>query len=379
MTTAFVHDWLTGMRGGEKVLEAACELFPEAEIHTLIHRPEALSPLINSRRVHASWLDSVPGAHKYYRYLLPLMPMAIRSFDLGGSDLVISFSHCVAKGVRITPRPGRRRPLHICYCHTPMRYIYDQFHAYFEDGSRGWIKKGAGWLRPYLMRWDKESSRGVDLFVANSENVRRRIAKAYGRDAAVIYPAVDTDFFRLPQLADSAPSPAPYHLIAGALVPYKRVDLAIAACRKLNARLKVVGVGTEEKRLRKLAAGARVEFLGWQNAADLRRLYQGCETLLFPQEEDFGISAVEAMACGKPVIAYKGGGALETVKEGATGVFFPAQTAESLAEAMARSRRIRFDPAAIRAHTLQFDTKRFKSQFSRFVEEARQKHARIAA
>lgn len=372
---ALVHDWLTGMRGGEKVLEAALELFPQAEIYTLLHRADRVSDLINSRRIHVSWLNSLPGVSHYYRYLLPLMPWAIEGFDLGDCDLVLSFNHCVAKGVRLTPRPGRRPPLHICYCHTPMRYVYDQFQDYFADGSRGWLRFGAGLLRPALMRWDKKSSRGVSAFVANSENVRQRIRKAYGRDAAVIYPTVDTEFFR------PSPTPrsgAPYYLIAGALVPYKRVDLAIAACKKLGVALKIVGVGTEAERLKERSAGASVEFMGWQSDAALRELYQNCEAFLFPADEDFGITAVEAMACGRPVIAYKKGGSLETVREGVTGVFFDSQTATSLADAIRRSQGMRFDPAAIRAHAQTFDDKRFKDSFARFVREAWDVHAAAA-
>ena len=374
MKTAFIHDWLTGMRGGEKVLEAACELFPEAEIYTLLHRPKTISGLLNSKRIHASWLNSLPGVHRYYRYLLPVMPMAIRSLDLGDCDLVLSFSHCVAKGVCIPRKPGRRPPLHICYCHTPMRYIYDQFADYFVDGSRPWLKIGAGSLRPYLLRWDLETSRGVDFFIANSENVRRRIQQAYGCDATVIYPAVDTDFFHPAQASPPDHTRSPYYLTAGALVPYKRVDLAIAACRRLNVRLKVIGMGTENHRLQKLAEGAPVEFVGWQSASQLRELYQNCEALLFPQEEDFGIAAVEAMACGRPVIAYRKGGALESVEEGTSGVFFDAQTPKALAEAMTKARRINFDTGTIRQRALRFDGKNFKSRLAEFVQEAWQRH-----
>jgi glycosyltransferase involved in cell wall biosynthesis len=373
---ALVHDWLTGMRGGEKVLEAALELYPQADLYTLIHRPERVSALINSRRIHTSWLNALPGVGHYYRYLLPLMPRAIESFDLGDYDLVISFNHCVAKGVRLTPRPGRRAPLHVCYCHTPMRYVYDQFQDYFVDGARSWLQVGAGLLRPALTRWDKKTSRGVDAFVANSENVRERIRKAYNRDAAVIYPTVGTDYFRP---GPAAKKPEPYYLIAGALVPYKRVALAVAACRKLDAPLKIVGVGTEEGRLRKMAEGGRVEFLGWQSDENLRELYRNCEAFLFPADEDFGITAVEAMACGKPVIAYKKGGALETVVDGVTGVFFDAQTPKAMADAMRRAQGIDFDHAAIRAHALKFDGKHFKARFSRFVADAWDKHAAAVA
>ena len=369
---ALVHDWLTGMRGGEKVLEAACELYPQAEIYTLLHPPDQIPPLINSRRIHTSWLNSLPGVHHYYRYLLPLMPFAIRSFDLGDYDLVLSFNHCVAKGVSLPPRPGRRAPLHICYCHTPMRYIYDQFHDYFADGSKRWMKGGAALLRPMLMRWDKMTSNGVNAFVANSQNVRERIKKAYGRDATVIYPTVATGFYTLPTASDN--SRGSYYLVACALVPYKRVDLAIAACRKLNVPLKIVGVGTEENRLRELATGAQVEFLGWQSDEALRELYQHCEAFLFPEDEDFGITAVEAMACGRPVIAYRKGGALETVQENITGVFFEAQTPAALAGAMARAKEMRFDPITIRSHALQFDAKHFKSRFTQFVADAWANH-----
>ncbi len=371
---AFVHDWLTGIRGGEKVLEAACEMYPEAEIYTLIHRPDQVSKLINSRRIHVSWLNSLPGAHHYYRYLLPLMPWAIERFDLGDYDLVLSFNHCVAKGVSLTPRHGRLRPLHICYCHTPMRYVYDQFSAYFTDGSRRLLKLGGQLVRPALVRWDKKTSRGVDAFVANSENVRERIAKAYGRDSTVIYPTVDTDFFTPSPASVRSKSHEPYYLIACALVPYKRVDLAIAACRKLGVRLKIVGVGTERARLENSVEGADVEFLGWKSDEDLRDLYRNCTAFLFPADEDFGIAPVEAMACGRPVIAYKKGGALETVKEGVSGVFFETQTPKALADAMLKAQSLSFDPAAIRARALKFDDQNFKSRLAGFVEAAWEKH-----
>ncbi len=374
MKISFVHDWLTGMRGGEKVLEAACEVFPQAEIYTLIHRPERLSALLNSRRIHVSWLDSLPGAHRHYRYLLPLMPWAIESFDLGDCDVVLSSSHCVAKGVSL---PDRNRPLHVCYCHTPMRYIYDQFEDYFTGGARPWLKMGARSLRPHLMRWDQKTSRRVDFFIANSENVRSRIQKAYGREAEVIYPPVDTEFFSL-SAAPAQPS-QPYYLMSGALVPYKRVDLAIEACRRLHVRLKIVGVGTEEGRLRRLAGNAPVEFLGWKSAEELRELYRNCEAFLFPADEDFGIAAVEAMACGRPVVAYQKGGALETVQEGMTGVFCSAQTPDSLAEAIARGHRMRWDGRAIREHARRFDKSRFKTQLARFVQQRYERHAAGAA
>jgi len=379
---ALVHDWLTGMRGGEKVLEAACEMFPEAEIYTLIHNPDQISGPIKDRHVNVSWLNRFPKAHRYYRYLLPLMPTAIRTFDLSGYDLVLSSSHCVAKGVRIqAPQNGGKRPLHICYCHTPMRYIYDQFDDYFVEGSHQFLKFGAGLMRPYLRSCDQNTS-GVNRFIANSENVRRRIQKIYGRDADVIYPPVNIDFFHppteapLPQSYGKRPGNGSYYLIVGALVSYKRIDLAIEACRQINVPLKIVGRGVEAERLKKRAVGADVEFLGWKSDEDLRKLYQGCEALLFPQEEDFGIVPIEAMACGKPIIAYKKGGALESVKDGVTGLFFDDQTTEALTEAMLSARRTRFDPNEIRAHALNFDQKYFTSRLSNLVGESYDRHVR---
>ncbi|OGS68215.1 MAG: hypothetical protein A3J79_00405 [Elusimicrobia bacterium RIFOXYB2_FULL_62_6] len=234
-------------------------------------------------------------------------------------------------------------------------------------------------MRPSLRRWDKRTSKDVAHFVADSENVRRRIERAYGREATVIYPPVDTDFFT-PAEGTARPSGAkPYYLSAGALVPYKRVDLAIEACRRQNVPLKIVGIGTEENRLREMAQGAPVEFLGWQDADSLRELYRNCEALLFPPNEDFGIAPVEAMACGRPVIAYGKGGALETVQEGQTGTFFQEQTPEALADAMQRARGMRFEPAVIRARALHFERRKFKSRLSEFVQNAYRAHTAVAA
>lgn len=362
--TAIVHDWLTGMRGGEKVLEAIASLYPEADLYTLICDRHRISDELRRRKIHTSPLQSLPAVFRYYRYLLPLMPRAIETFDLSGCGMVISSSHCVAKGVGLGR--GGKRPLHICYCHTPMRYVYHQFDNYFPGQSRGWVKRGADLFLPSLMRWDKRSAKQVDHFIANSENVRRRIQAIYDRDAAVIYPPVDTDFFR----TDSAVKAGDYFLVAGALVPYKRVDIAIQACRSVGVPLKIVGIGNDEKRLRALAQGANVEFLGWQTGEALRRLYQGCQALLFPQEEDFGITAVEAMACGRPVIAYGRGGALETVQDGKTGLHFGEQTAESLAAALDRFDPAAFEPAALRTRAEGFDRQVFVRKFSDFIESA---------
>jgi len=364
LKTAIVHDWLTGMRGGEKVLEAIASLYPQADLYTLICDRSRISDELRARNIRTSPLQRLPSVFSYYRYLLPLMPRAIESFDLSGYDVVVSSSHCVAKGVGLGR--GAKRPLHVCYCHTPMRYVYHQFDNYFPGQSRGWIKRGADLFLPSLMRWDKRSAKQVDHFIANSENVRRRIQAIYDRDAAVIYPPVDTDYFR----PDPAGKVGDYFLVAGALVPYKRVDIAIQACRRLGVPLKIVGIGNDERRLRALAEGADVEFLGWQSGDALRRLYQGCRALLFPQEEDFGISAVEAMACGRPVIAFGRGGALESVQNGKTGLHFPEQTADSLAVALRDFEAFEFAPASIRAWAEGFDRKVFLSTFWEFVQTA---------
>ncbi|MBI4377391.1 MAG: glycosyltransferase [Elusimicrobia bacterium] len=367
MRVSLVHDWLLGMRGGEKVLEAFCDLFPQADIHTLLYNPEKVSDKIRARQVRASWMQDLPRVDRYYRYLLPLMPQAIGRIDLSDRDLVVSCSHCVAKGVSLS-RPGGRKAVHICYCNSPMRYVYDQFDNYFtqKNSSLGRLTKlGAQSMRAYLASWDRRSNQSVDLFVANSQNVRRRIQKHYDRDAEVIYPPVDVDFYT----PGKAPSEDPYFLIAGALVPYKRVDLAVEAARRLNVRLKVVGVGTEEHPLRRLARGAPVEFLGWQGAESLRDLYRGCVALLFPQEEDFGIAAVEALACGRPVIAYKAGGALETVEHGKTGLFFDRQEPDSLAMAMAAVNNMSFEPRELAAGAQRFHRDLFKRRFSELAEK----------
>lgn len=370
MKIAFVHDWLTGMRGGEKVLEAALEIYPSAEIYTLIHNSRRISHQINRASIHTSWLQFIPKVHQYYRFLLPLMPRTMERFDLSSYDIVISFSHCVAKGVNLGLRDSTngKWPMHLCYCFTPMRYVHGQFEHYFPVRSSGLIKRAAQWIRPRLARWDKGTAENVDRFVACSENVRRRIREVYGRESDVVYPPVDTEFYnRIPGLV-SAPR-GPYYLTVGALVAYKRVDLAIEACRILGIPLKVVGVGTEEAKLRRLAQGAQVEFLGWQPSEALKSLYQHCEALLFPQEEDFGIAAVEAMACGRPVVAYGRGGALETVVRRKTGVFFEDQTPGALAQAVRKAQGMHFDPQQLQVHAQQFNCEIFKTRLSSIVRE----------
>ncbi|MEW4568804.1 glycosyltransferase [Tautonia sp. JC769] len=301
---ALVHDWLTGMRGGEKCLEILCRAFPDAPLYTLIHDRGRMSPAIESMSIRTSPLQRIPGVLRHYRHLLPLMPLAARSWRPESVDVVISLSHCVAKAVRVPPGVP-----HLCYCFTPMRYAWDGRAAYLDGWSGKPVRKAmAGAALDRLRAWDRATARGVSQFVAISETVRRRIARCYGRDSRVIPPPVDTDFY--------TPDPAarrdgPY-LCVSALVPYKKLDHAVAACSASGRPLVVIGSGPERARLEK-QAGPSVRFLGWQSDEVIRDHYRRCRALLFPGEEDFGIVPAEALACGAPVIALNRGGVAETV------------------------------------------------------------------
>jgi glycosyltransferase involved in cell wall biosynthesis len=354
---ALVHDWLTGMRGGEKCLEVLCEIFPHADLFTLLHNAGSVSHTIERRRIRTSFVQRLPRAARGYRRYLPLFPRAIESFDLRAYDLVVSTSHCVAKGVRA---PG----LHVCYCHTPMRYVWDQFDAYFGAGRADPVTRlAAHAVRRPLQRWDRRSAARVHHFVANSETVRKRIRRYYDRDAEVVHPPVDCDAFEA-----AAAAPEDYFLVVSALSAYKRVDLAIDAARATGARLLVVGQGPDTARLQGRARGARVEFLPWQTHDALARLYARCRALLFPGEEDFGIAPLEAMAAGRPVIALAAGGATETVVDGRTGVLVPSLQLADWVAALRRFDPDAFDPRALRAHARQFDRPRFAAAMRRILE-----------
>lgn len=364
MRVALVHDWLTGMRGGEKCLEIFCELFPEADLYTLIYLPEKIPPSIARMKIRTSWLNRMPLIARTYRYYLPLFPRAIESFDLPDYDLILSSSHCVAKGV------FPHRALHIAYVHAPMRYVWDQYEAYFGADRWSLAQSGMALCRRYLQNWDVRSADRVDHFVANSRNVGAKIQKLYGRTATTIYPPVDCDRFT------ASAAPKRYYLVVSALVPYKRIELAIAACNRLQVPLKIVGDGPLRERLECLA-GPKVEFLGWVDDKQLAELYSGCQALLFPGEEDFGIVAVESQASGRPVIAYGKGGVLESVigwdADGAhaTGMFFREQTESSLINAMQRFEQNAnaFEPSRLRAHAAQFARERFKDNIAQFIAE----------
>ena len=365
MRVALVHDWLTGMRGGERCLEVFCELFPEADLYTLLHVPGSVSPAIEGRRIITSFIQRLPDAARRYRSYLPLFPAAIRRFDLSGYDLILSSSHAVAKGVRVPPGA-----LHVCYCFTPMRYVWDLYDDYFGERAGRLTRTLMPAVAAALRRWDRRTAAGVHHFVAISRFIADRIRRCYRREADVIYPPVDVARFRLEEKAGDC------YLVVSALAPYKRVDLAVAAASRLGRRLMVVGTGPEAERLQALA-GPTVRFLGWRDDAQVAELYAGCRALLFPTVEDFGITPLEAMAAGRPVIALGQGGALETVvppggPEPPTGLFFARQTVDDLADAIRRfeAGATAFDPKALRRHAEHFDRPIFKARVEGYVRAA---------
>ena len=367
---ALVHDWLNGMRGGEKCLEVLCEIFPEAHLYTLFHQKGKLSPTIEAMDIRSSWLRRLPLVRRKYRYYLPLMPRAIESLDLRKYDLVISLSHCVAKGV--CPREGA---VHLCYCFTPMRYVWDMYEQYFGEGRGGIASKVMPFFAKKLRRWDVTASDRVSRFIAISDHVRKRISRCYSRDADLIYPPVDCEKFQ------PSGDAGDYYLIVSAFAPYKRVDIAVEAFRRSGRRLKIVGSGQNEAELRALSAD-NVEFLGWRSDEEIAKLYSGCRAFIFPGEEDFGITPLEAQACGRPVIAYRKGGALETVVapddfdgRKPTGLFFEEQSPEALNAAIEEfEREDIFDPQAARENALRFDRSVFKEQMRNYIYNYLQTH-----
>ncbi|MCC7518782.1 MAG: glycosyltransferase [Verrucomicrobiae bacterium] len=351
MKVALVHDWLTGMRGGEKCLEVFCEMFPDAHLFTLLHVKGRVSPTIERMDLRVSALQRLPGAATHYRYYLPLLPAIVETWNTGGEeyDLVLSSCHAVAKGVKF-PRAKRR----VCYCFTPMRYIWCQTDHYYAGD---WKQLALRAARAPLRAWDLRANRRVDEWIGISKHVADRIRRFYRREATVIYPPVDTEFYRPP----SRDTREDFWLMAGALEPYKRADLALEAFRRWRRRLVVVGKGTMLEPLRKVAP-SNVEFLGWLPDAEVRGLYGKARGLVFPGEEDFGIVPLEAQACGCPVVAYGVGGARETVDEGRTGVFFSEPTVEALLAALEQADRREWDVRALRVQAEQFSRSRFRSE-----------------
>jgi glycosyltransferase involved in cell wall biosynthesis len=362
MKLALVHDWLTGMRGGEKALEVICERFPDAELFTLVHIRGSVSPSIERLRPHTSFVQRLPFVKRLYRHYLPLFPTAVEQFSFDRFDLVVSISHCCVKSI---VHPGRVP--HLCYCLTPMRYAWDQFDAYFGPERMG--RLGSRLMRPVmarLARWDRETADRADRYVAISHYVAGRIGRYYNREATVVYPPVDTTFFH----PDAAP-PERFALVVSALVPYKRVDLAIDACRIAGVPLKIAGSGPDRDGLERAASrsGANVEFLGRVPDEDIRALYRRAAVTLLPGEEDFGIAPLEAQACGRPVVALGRGGACETVVHGETGLLVDMPGAEAFADAVAKAVDQRFETAAIRRHAERFSRERFGDEMSALIME----------
>lgn len=358
---AIVHYWLVNMRGGEKVVEALLDIFPQAEIFTLVHDPAKISDKINSKKIHTSFIQKIPFAVPRYQNFFPLFPFAVEQFDLSGFDLVISSDSGFAK-MALT----RSDQLHVCYCHTPMRYAWDKYFEYLNGSGLGFIKRSAMRLFMHYVRLtDLAASFRVDRFVANSATVAGRIKKHYRRDAVVVHPPVDCG--RFTPAGNGAAAKKPFYLFVGQLIPYKKPDVVVDAFNESGLGLRIAGTGQMERALKK-RAGKNIEFLGKASAEELADLYRNCEALVFPNEEDFGIVPVECMAAGKPVIALNLGGASETVVDGTTGVLFDECSVSGLQSAVKRFLTIKdsFDPAKIRNHALQFDSGVFHEKMTSF-------------
>jgi glycosyltransferase involved in cell wall biosynthesis len=372
MRTAIVHDWFITYGGAERTFEQMLKVFPDADLFALYDFiPQEERGWLQDKTVTTSFLQKLPGARNGYRNHLPLMPLAVEQFDLSGYGLVISSSFAVAKGVITGPDQ-----LHVAYVYSPMRYAWDMTHQYLNQtglnsGIRGWFVK---WRLHRIRQWDARTAHGPDLMIAISDFVARRIEKVYGRKSRVIYPPVDIDRFSLRKDREE------YYLTASRMVPYKRIDMIVEAFLNMPERkLVVIGDGPEFKKAKRIARGRpNIELLGYQSDEVLREKMQSARAFVFAAREDFGIIPLEAQACGTPVIAFGGGGAMETVVDGETGVFFEDQTPESLCETVERFEQMRqtFNPERIRANALRFSAERFREEFGTAVNDAMQKFQR---
>ncbi len=363
---AFICDWLTAMRGGERCLEAICEIYPDADIFTLVHFQGSVSETIETHKIRTSYIQRLPGSVKNFRIYLPLFPHAIQKFDLSGYDCVLSFSHCAAKGVKVP-----QGLLHICYCHTPMRYAWHMRDAYMDTLSRP-KRILTEYILNYLKSWDAKTSSGITRFIANSKNTQNRIREAYNKQSIVIYPPVDCNRFAISENDDG------YYLVLSALVPYKRIDIAVKAFAAIGQKLVIVGSGPELSRLKNLAS-ANVFFVDSADDNEVVEYLKKCRALIFPGEEDFGIVPLEAQACGKQVIAFGKGGALETVigldhtqaaKTNATGIFFYEQSPDALRKSVLLFEETKdlFDARRCRDNALRFDRPVYQQSMQNYIQ-----------
>ncbi len=361
---ALVHHWFLSMTGGEKVCEALCEILDAPDMFSILADPQVLSPELRKSVLTTSFVQRIPGARKWYRYYTWMFPLAVELFDLSAYDLVISNDSNAVKGIITRPET-----CHICYCHSPMRYAWSMFQDYLK-GSGPIRSALTSLVMHYLRLWDYSAAARVDFFVGNSKAVRDRIRSYYRRDAKVIHPPCDIEKFQVSSQSQD------YYLSAGRLVDYKQVAMAVRAFGENGMRLIVAGDGPQKNYLKSIAK-KNIEILGWVSDEELSTLYSGCKALIFPGEEDFGIVPVEAQACGKPVIAYGRGGALETVVHGKTGLFFKNPTPTALNETIAEfeSTSDRYDPLTIRQHAEHFGKKRFQREFLEFVQECLDEHS----
>ncbi len=366
MKVALVHDYLVQYGGGERVLEAMSDLFPSAPIYTLMYDSESMYGAFHDKDIRTSFIQNIPWAKQKHRMFPWLMPLGIEDLDLSEYDVVISSSSSYAKGIITDPDT-----IHISYCHTPMRYAWDDCHRYFTEFQySSFVKSLLPFAMNYIRMWDKVSADRVDYYVANSKNVARRIKKYYHLEADVIYPPVSVNDF--PEVIRPE---EPYYLIVGRFLAYKHYDIVIEAFCENGKLLKIVGAGPEENTLKQLAQGyPNIEFMGRLQDEETRLLFSGCEAVLFPSEDDFGIVPVESMAAGRPVIAYAQGGALESVIDGVTGIFFTEQTAQSITSAVQRFERLDFDSETIRRNAQVFSQERFQSELLHFVNTKYNQH-----
>jgi len=359
MKVALVHDYLNQYGGAERVLEAFCQIFPKAPIYTLFYDAKGTGFAFKNRRIKTSFLQKAPWIKSHHRSFLMMMPLAIEQFDFSQYDLVLSDSASYAKGVITSPET-----LHICYCHTPTRYAWDDSHKYIDEfGYSRLVKKIIPFFMNYIRFWDEQAATRVDKFIANSSFVAQRIKKYYHRESEVIHPPIKTNLFYL------AKKPEKYFLMVGRLLTYKRFDLAIEAFNQLGWPLKIIGDGPDRARLEKMA-GKNIEFIGLVPDSKLRDYYAHCQALIFPQEEDFGIVPVEAMASGRPIIAYQSGGVLEVVQSGVTGLFFKKQTVKHIVNALKKFNSNDFNPKIIRERAEKFDQEKFKEKIKNYINNA---------